>query len=82
MIKSKNVLFSKRLSLRETCPYLAFFGSGFFRIRTEYGEIYGLSLHIQSKCGKMQTSKTPNTDTSHAVCEVTHLSVFLKHMTL
>ena len=33
-----------------------------FRIWTEYGEI-----HIQSKCGKIRTRKTPNTDTFHAV---------------
>ena len=28
---------------------------------------YGVSLRIQSKCGKMWTRKTPNTDTFHAV---------------
>ena len=28
----------------------------------------GVSLYIQSKCGKMQTRITPNTDTFHAVC--------------
>ena len=27
-------------------------------------ERYGVSLHIQSKCGKIQTRKTPNTDFS------------------
>ena len=30
-------------------------------------EIYGVSLRIQSKCGKMRTRITPNTDTFHAV---------------
>ena len=28
---------------------------------------YFLSLHIQSKCGKIRTRITPNTDTFHAV---------------
>ena len=28
---------------------------------------YGVSRHIQSRCGKMQTRITPNTDTFHAV---------------
>ena len=36
------------------------------RIRTEYEEI-PLSLCIQSKCGKIQTRITPNTDTFYAV---------------
>ena len=30
-------------------------------------ERYGVSLNIQSKCGKMRTRITPNTDTFHAV---------------
>ena len=30
-------------------------------------EIYGVSLCIQSKCGKIRTRITPNTDTFHAV---------------
>ena len=30
-------------------------------------ERYGVSLYIQSKCGKMQTSVTPNTVTFQAV---------------
>ena len=48
-----------------------------FRIRSYSGqyfpafglntEKYGVSLHIQSKCGKIQTRITPNTDTFHAV---------------
>ena len=47
------------------------------RIRRFYGPyfpefglntvIYGVSPRIQSKCGKIQTRKTPNTDTFHAV---------------
>ena len=38
--------------------------SVFSRIWTEYEEI---SLRIQSECGRIQTRKTPNTDTFHAV---------------
>ena len=30
-------------------------------------ERYGVSLHIQSECGKMRTRTTTNTDTFHAV---------------
>ena len=47
------------------------------RIRSYFGpyfpafglnmEGYGVSLHIQSECGKMGTRITPNTDTFHAV---------------
>ena len=32
-----------------------------------YMERYGVSLHIQSKCGKIKTRKTPTTDTFPAV---------------
>ena len=31
-------------------------------------ERYGVSLRIQSECGKMRTRITPNTDTVYAVC--------------
>ena len=43
---------------------------------------YGVSRHMQSKCGKMQTRITPNTDTIHAVtmtnynCHVKNLELF------
>ena len=50
----------------EKCPYSELFWSAFSRIRTEYGKIhskYGVSLRIQSECGKMRTRITPNTDT-------------------
>ena len=30
-------------------------------------ERYGVSLHIQSECGKIRTRKIPNTDAFHAV---------------
>ena len=53
------------LSLREKCPYSELFWSVFSRIRTEYeGLVFS---RIQSKCGKIWTRKTPNTDTFHAV---------------
>ena len=45
------------------CPYSELFWSAFSRIRTEYGEI----PDILSKCGKMRTRITPNTDTFYSV---------------
>ena len=51
-------------ALREKSQYSEFFWSVFSRIWTEYLEI--LSLCIQSKCGKIWTRKTSNTDTFHA----------------
>ena len=50
------------VSLRKKCPYLGLFWFTFSRIWTRYG----ISLRIQSVCGKMQTRITPNTDTFHA----------------
>ena len=54
------------------------------RIRSYFGphfptfglnkERYGVSLHIQSECGKMRTRITPNTDTFHAVLDSRILS--------
>ena len=38
-----------------------------FRIWTEYGQILRNSSHIQSKYEKIQTRKTPNTDTFDTV---------------
>ena len=35
----------------------------------------GVSLRIQSKCGRIRTRKTPNTDTFHAVCCVSYLPI-------
>ena len=40
-------------------PYFPVFG-----LNTE---IYGVSLRIQSECGKIRTRKTPTTNTFHAV---------------
>ena len=47
-----------------------FFGPHFlaFGLNTER---YGISLCIQSECGKSQTRKTPNADTFHAVIKET-----------
>ena len=68
----------KALALREKCPYLELFWSVFFRICTESGSLcisdisdipvlsvstdHSVSLHIQSKCGKIRTRITLNTD--------------------
>ena len=50
--------------LRKKHPYSKFFWSLFSRVRTEYGD---LNLHIQSRCGKIRTRKTLNTDNSYGV---------------
>ena len=47
-------------------PYFSAFG-----LNTER---YGVFLHIQSKCGKIRTRKTPNTDTFHTVTPTTIFS--------
>ena len=57
-------------ALPEKCPYLEFFWSVFSRIWIEYG----VSLRIQSECGKTQTRKTPNKDTFHAVMNSKRIS--------
>ena len=45
-----------------------------FRLNTER---YGVSLHIQSQCGKTWTRKTPNMNTFHAVVNDSHIfSIF------
>ena len=56
---SRELLFSL-LSLCEKCPYSEFLWSVFSRIQTEYRE-------MQSKCRKLRTRETLNTDTFHAV---------------
>ena len=55
-----------KIPLRKKCPYLELFWSYFpaFGLNTE---IYGVSLRIQSKCGKMRTRITPNTETYYTV---------------
>ena len=47
-----------KMPLRKKCPYSQLFWS-----------VFSVSLRIQSKCGKMRTRITPNTDTFHAVLE-------------
>ena len=59
-------------TLRKRCPYLELFWSAFSRIRTEYG----VSLQIQSKCGKIRTGITLNTDTFHVVEFIREFLVF------
>ena len=53
-------------SLRKKCSYLEFCGQHFpaFGLNKE---VYSVNLHIWSKCGKMRTRKTPNTDTLYTV---------------
>ena len=63
-IRSKNGMIYmhcvKSVRIRTfTGPYLITFG--------QIMEIYGVSLCIQSECGKVWNRKTPNTDTFHAV---------------
>ena len=43
------------ITLRKKCPYSELFWSAFSRIRTEYG----VSLRIQSECGKMRKKCGP-----------------------
>ena len=44
-----------------------------FELNTER---YGISLRIQSECGKIQTRKTPNTDTFHAELSMSSSLIF------
>ena len=64
----------KNVSLRENCPYSEFPCPYFpaFGLNTER---YSVSLRIQSECGKIQTSKTPNTGTFEAVCIIVTISL-------
>ena len=61
-----NMTVFKVKTLREKCPYSEFSGPYFpaFGLNTE---IYKVNLRILSKCGKMETSKTANTDSFCAV---------------
>ena len=58
--------FKKLMDCVKSVRICSFSGPHFpkFGLNTER---YGVSFRIQSKCGKIQTSKTPNTDTFHAV---------------
>ena len=60
MIKVNNKHCVKSVCIRSfSGPYFPAFG-----LNTD---IYGVNLRVQSKCGKMQTRKTSNTDTFRAV---------------
>ena len=54
------------LSRHKKCPHSEYFPA--FGPNTER---YGVFLHIQSESGKIQTRKTPNTDTFHVVYGIT-----------
>ena len=59
----------KSVTLRKKYPYSELFCSNFPEFRLNI-ERYGVSLHIQSKRGKMWTRITVNTDTFHAVQDI------------
>ena len=58
--------YGKWHSLRKRCQFRSYSGLYFpaFGLNTER---YSVSLRIQSKCGKIRTRITPNTDTFRAV---------------
>ena len=45
-------------------------------------ESYGLSLRIQSECGKILTRKSSNTDTFHTVAQCNFYNIFWDKITL
>ena len=61
----RSLFFSKRHCV-ESLRIKSYSGPYFpaYEINTER---YGVSLRIQSECGKIRTRKTPNTDTFNAV---------------
>ena len=76
LLKSRNHQTHVKLSrnskvvMRKKCPYSKLFWSAFFPHFPVFGlntERYEVSLRIQSKCGKMETRITPNTDPFCAV---------------
>ena len=69
-------------TVREKYPYSEFSDLYFpvFQQNTERCELF---LSIQSKCGKIRTRKTPNTDTFHAVTRntiATRMRVKMGHL--
>ena len=67
MNNKTNIQFvSYVLSLRKKCSYSEFSGPSLpvFELNAE---IYPVTLRIQSKCGKIRTRKTANTDTFYEV---------------
>ena len=74
---SCNLIKSVSLSLRKKCPYSELFWSAFSHIRTEIGEIrYRVPLRIQSKCSKIRSTITLNTDTFHAAFLTKRTQIF------
>ena len=61
-------LFDPYSSLRENSWYLEFFWSVFSRIRSEYREIWSISLY-SAQMRENTDQKTPNRDTFYAVRE-------------
>ena len=59
-------------TLRKKCPYPELIWPAFGRNTVRYG----VSLRIQSECGKMQTRITPNTDNFYEV----QRRVFIKNV--
>ena len=53
-------------SLRKKCPYSSYSSPYFPALRLNT-EKYGVSLRIQSKCGKIRTRINPNIDSFYAV---------------
>ena len=53
----------KNVSLRENCPY------------SEFSCPYFPEFGLNTECGKIQTRKTPNTDTFEAVCIIVTISL-------
>ena len=53
----------------------SFSGSHYYPAFGLNTERYGVSLRIQSECGKMRTRITPNMDTFHAVTYVLHTAI-------
>ena len=77
--KSYNGLKNPENELPEKCPYSELFWSTFsvFGLNTER---YGVSLHIQSKCRKMRTWITPNTDTFYLVISAMNKKPFFYNL--
>ena len=57
------MIINKNFSLRKKRPYSEFFFGPHFPAFRLNKEIYSVNLRIQSKCRKMRTRKTLNTDT-------------------
>ena len=67
------VMFNKYLLYCVRSVRSRSFSGPYFPSFTLNTERYSVSLRIQSKCWKMQTRKTPNTETCYAVLIMTFL---------